>query len=58
MICIEKVDAIEIREYNGETKWVVDFRVNCEIYSSDGFGTEEEALKFRNKIMGWNNGNN
>lgn len=50
MICIEEVVGIQIRGN------AVLFDLNGSgLYESDDFDTEEEALEFRNEIMGWNN---
>ena len=51
MICIEDVEAVKIGGFNNRER--VDFYINDTIYSSKEFATKEEALKFRNEIMGW-----
>lgn len=57
MICIEDVSAITlvrvVGTHNDEDKYSVEFWVNGIRYRSDEFDTEEEALNFRNEIMGW-----
>lgn len=53
MICIEDVEAIKICGFNKRER--VDFFTKDNIYPSKEFATKEEAVKFRNEIMGWEN---
>ena len=53
MICIEEVEAIIIK-HTGQ-KVILEFHTKGCFYDTDDFDTEEEALKFRNEIMGWKN---
>ena len=55
LICISDVKAIRIGKYiDTYDRFYVSFDVgNADEYVSDEFGTEEEALKFRNDVMGW-----
>ena len=53
MICIEEVEAIII-SHSGK-KVILEFHTKGCFYVTDGFDTEEEALKFRDEIMGWKN---
>ena len=62
MICIEAVKAIDIprikRMNEEQYKYLTRFYLEGDMFfSSDDFDTKEEALKFRNEIMGWKNGN-
>ena len=60
MICIEEVEAIIISNIISHTgkKVILEFHTKGWSYVTDGFDTEEEALKFRNEIMGWENETN
>ena len=59
VICIDDVKAITLVKIVGanidEVKYAVGFWINGIRHESDGFNTEEEAIKFRNKTMEWNN---
>lgn len=58
MICIEDVEAIvlhktkSIDEYDRIEYWL-EFIVENRQLKSKCFNDEEEAIKFRNEIMGW-----
>lgn len=60
MICIEEVKAITLcrtypkDEYDKREYWLY-FVMGSQLLRSDYFNTKEEAIKFRDKIMGWKN---
>ena len=56
MICIEDVVAIAFSlRTNNNDSYMLRFytKGDNDYFLSDGFMTEEEAIKFRNDIMGW-----
>ena len=56
MICIEDISEVEIEnDLINKNMWRVNFYINNDFFPSKEFDTEEEALKFRNEIMGWGN---
>lgn len=60
MICIEEVKAITLcrtypKDEYDELEYWLNFVMGSQLLRSNYFKTEEEALKFRNEIMGWNN---
>lgn len=57
MICIDDVVAItfSLRTSDNDPYMLRFYTKTGDYFLSDGFTTEEEAIKFRNDIMGWKN---